>query len=66
MNAVSDVPGPLLVDSRRAAEMLGVSPRTIWTLQACGELKPTRIGRAVRFSIDELRRFVVERQGEER
>ena len=59
---VSSTPAPLLVDSRTAANMLGLSPRTIWSLQACGELRPTRIGRSVRFSVRELERFITERQ----
>jgi excisionase family DNA binding protein len=65
MSDVSTGPGPLLVDSRRAAVMLGISTRTIWTLQESGELRPTRIGRAVRFSLRELERFIAARQGGE-
>ena len=61
--AISSAPVPLLVDSPTAATMLGLSPRTIWTLQASGELKATRIGRAVRFSVRELERFIAARQG---
>ena len=62
MVAVSSAPAPLLVDTPTAAKMLGVSSRTIWTLANCGDLKATRIGRAVRFSVRELERFIAERQ----
>lgn len=51
-------PEPLLVDSAKAARMLGISSRTLFSLQASGHLRPTRIGRSVRFSIAELQRFV--------
>jgi len=61
--AVSAAPEPLLVDTPTAAKMFDLSPRTIWALQASGELKATRIGRAVRFSIRELERFIAARQG---
>jgi len=57
---------PLLVDTREAARLLGVSARTTWALQARGELKVTRIGRAVRVSIRELERFISDRQGDEK
>ncbi len=53
-------PSNLLVDTATAAKMLAISARTIWTLQASGELKPVRIGRAVRFSISELERFIAQ------
>ncbi|MCC7085582.1 MAG: helix-turn-helix domain-containing protein [Pirellulales bacterium] len=62
MNSVSAAPVPLLVDTPTAARMLGVSARTVWTLANCGELRPTRIGRAVRFSVAELERFIAERE----
>jgi excisionase family DNA binding protein len=64
MSAVEPVaPTPLLVDTLTAAKMLGISARTVWTLENCGELKATRIGRAVRFSVRELERFIADRQG---
>jgi excisionase family DNA binding protein len=66
MTVVFSIPAPLLVDTPTAAKMLRVSSRTIWTLANSGELKATRIGRAVRFSIAELERFVAARQGVEK
>jgi excisionase family DNA binding protein len=53
----SDVSETLLVDSREAARMLGVSPRTLWTLTSEGRIRPVRIGRLVRYSHDTLRQF---------
>ena len=58
----TDTPATLLVDSAAAAKMLSVSQRTIGRLQACGEIKHVRIGRAVRFAVSELERFIADRQ----
>ena len=52
------IPKPLLVDSPAAAKMLSVSERTLWTLQASGALPVVRIGRCVRFSVDDLREYI--------
>lgn len=51
-------PAPLLVDSRRAAAMLAVSERTLWTLANSGELQRIKIGSAVRFAVSDLVSFV--------
>src|SRR5436309_3221584 len=45
---------PLLVDRREAARLLSLSPRTIFTLTKSGQLPSKRIGRNVRYSVDEL------------
>ena len=54
---------PLLVDSREAARLLGVCPRTIWALTARRDLPAVRIGRAVRYDVDDLRAFAERRKG---
>lgn len=54
-------PAPLLVDSVRAGEMLGVSSRTIFALNATGELPAVRIGRAVRYRVADLEAFCARR-----
>jgi excisionase family DNA binding protein len=48
----------LLLDPRSAAKVLSVSPRTLWSLTHCGEIKAVRIGRLVRYPIEALREFV--------
>ncbi len=48
----------LLVDMHGAAAMLSLSRRKIQQLQALGELRPIRVGRSVRFAVDELRAWV--------
>lgn len=52
----------LLVDERTAASMLGVAPRTIWSMAASGELPSVRIGRRKLYAIDTLRRFIAQRE----
>jgi excisionase family DNA binding protein len=53
---------PLLVDERTAAAMLGVAPRTIWSMAASGELPSVRIGRRKLYSVETLRRFIAEQE----
>jgi predicted DNA-binding transcriptional regulator AlpA len=49
----------LLIDSRQASKLLGVSPRKLWAMYNSGEMpKPTRIGRAVRWGYEEIRAWV--------
>jgi len=44
-----------LVDSNRVAELLAVSPRTVWALTSQGAIpKPVRLGRCVRWLEDEI------------
>ena len=55
-------PAPILVDERTAAQLLGVSPRTIWTLRQRGELPYVRVGpRLVRYRPADLERWAAER-----
>ncbi len=53
---------PLLLDEREAARLLGVAPRTLWSLADSGELPCVRIGRRKLYSRDTLRRFIAERE----
>ena len=43
---------------RDAAQWLGVSPRTLWGLRASGKIPFVRIGRSIRYDLDDLRDFV--------
>lgn len=49
---------PQLLNSRQAAKWLGVCERTLWSLRDSGEIPFCRIKRAVKFDVDDLRRFV--------
>lgn len=51
----------LLIDSRQAAKLLKVSPRTLWRMHNDGEMpQPIRIGRAVRWSLEELKKWIAD------
>jgi excisionase family DNA binding protein len=56
----SSTPGqaPLLLNEREAARSLGISPRKLWALRASGEIPFLRIGRAVRYSVEALGRWI--------
>jgi excisionase family DNA binding protein len=65
VSTVTDPPAPppLLVDSRRAAKLLSVSERTVWSITAPrGPLPAVRIGRAVRYSVEAIRAYVEAQQ----
>ncbi|MDZ4847765.1 MAG: helix-turn-helix domain-containing protein [Pirellulaceae bacterium] len=49
---------PLLVDAREAARMMGISTRTLWTLANMRTIPSIRIGRARRYSLDDLREYI--------
>ena len=51
-------PAPLLIDSRQAAALLGVSPRTLWTLTKNGTVPSRRIRNMVRYSPAELKDWI--------
>ncbi len=56
----------LLLTPREAADALSVCEKTLWATTAPrGDLRPTRIGRAVRYSVAELERWIAERQSTE-
>jgi len=47
-----------LLTYREAAKVLGVTPRTVWTLVQAGTLPAVRFGRSVRIDPTDLRRFI--------
>ena len=53
----------LLVNAKEAARILSISQRKLWQLKNCGEIPYVRIGRAVRYSPDELRKWIDRREG---
>jgi len=46
------------VSVETAAEMLAVSPRTMWTLAKENKIRTVRIGKRVIFSVQSLREFI--------
>jgi excisionase family DNA binding protein len=48
----------LLVPPVEAAAMLSISPRKLWSLAASHQIVQCKVGRSVRYSVDDLRAFV--------
>lgn len=53
----------LLLTPREAAEALSVCEKTLFNLTRRGELPAVKIGRSVRYAVDDLRAFVNGRKG---
>ncbi len=51
-----------LFRAREAAQYLGISERSLWTLSNMGDLPVIRIGRAVRYDIRDLDQWIEERK----
>ena len=51
---------PLAVDAADAARLLGISPAHLFSLKAQGKFGPApmRLGRAVRYRVDELKAWL--------
>ena len=55
-------PEPLLLRPAEAARFLAISPRKLWELTNCREVPAIRIGRSLRYPMEELRVWVAERR----
>ena len=53
---------PLSVDTRQAARLLGVCPRTVVGLTTSGELPSFKLGARRLFAVDTLRAFIRARE----
>jgi excisionase family DNA binding protein len=51
---------PLLIDARRTAELLSVSPRTLWSQTNSQQIPSVRIGRRVLYPVAALHAWVAE------
>lgn len=51
----------LLVNMKQAADILSLSRSSMYKLIWSEQLVPIRIGRSIRFTVDQLERFVAER-----
>ncbi len=49
---------PMLLTARQAARVLSISERTLWSLTKDGQIPAVRIGRAVRYDPEDLRRWI--------
>jgi excisionase family DNA binding protein len=48
----------LLLTPPQAAEALAISPRKLWAMTAAGEIPHVKIGRCVRYPVDDLQRWI--------
>ena len=48
----------LLLTPQQAAEALAISPRKLWAMTASGEIPYIRLGRCVRYPVDDLRAYI--------
>ena len=48
----------LLLNAREAAAALAISPRKLWGMTASGEIPHIRLGRSVRYPLDDLRCWI--------
>ena len=55
-------PEKILLNAKEAAAALSISPRSLWSLTASREIPAVRIGRSVRYSLDDLREFIESRR----
>jgi len=49
---------PLLLTPEQAAVALAISPRKLWSSTTSGEIPHIRIGRCVRYPLDDLKRWI--------
>ncbi len=54
----------LLYDIREACYLLSCSRTSLWSYVKSGQLQPTKLGRSVRFSPEQILRFVASRQAQ--
>ena len=58
MNSSPTKSAPLLLTPQQAAEALAISPRKLWGMTANREISSLKIGRLVRYPIDDLKRWI--------
>ena len=49
---------PLLLTPQQAAVALAISPRKLWGITDSGEIPHVRVGRCVRYLLDDLQRWI--------
>ena len=66
MNRSPEAPPQLLLTSLEAAKVLSISPRKLWELTNRREIPAIRIGRAVRYKLCDLEKWVADQRPEGR
>jgi excisionase family DNA binding protein len=52
----------MLLTSDEASRYLAISPRKLWGMTASGQIPHVRIGRCVRYSVEDLQRWIDQRK----
>ena len=52
----------ILLTRRQAAAALAISERKLWGMTASGEIPHVRLGRCVRYPIDDLQRWIADQK----
>jgi len=52
----------LLLTAKQASVALQISPRKLWSMTASGEIPHIRLGRCVRYPVDDVQRLIDERK----
>lgn len=58
MSANTPAKAVLLLTPKEAAKALAISPRKLWAMTASGELPSIRLGRCLRYPVDDLQRWI--------
>lgn len=66
MSADRSGDGRLLVNAKRAAELLSISPRTLWSLTNARQIPHIRIRRSLRYCLADLEAWIEARKVRER
>jgi excisionase family DNA binding protein len=53
-------PAPLALRPKQAAKALGIGERLLWSMTNSGQIPHVRLGRAIVYPVDELRRWLAE------
>jgi excisionase family DNA binding protein len=61
-NGTPNKPDRLLLTSREASRLLAISPRKLWGMTASGQIPHVPIGRCVRYSFEDLLRWIDDRK----
>jgi excisionase family DNA binding protein len=61
-HVLPDVAPIWLLTPSQAAEALSISPRKLWGMTASGQIPHVRLGRCLRYPVDDLRRWIDEQQ----
>ena len=57
---------PQLLSEADAAKYLSICPRTLWGLRASGEIAFLRVGRSIRYDVNDLNAFIARLKAETR